>query len=141
MKLDIGTKVNTNAIAQDNFKLQAGISRLGFTNKSIPDNALTQYNYSSLQQRKLTPIANSFGISGGKSFNVGSQGKLSLFATASFSNDFSSKSDGTAKASVNGNGIANKNFEKYSELKYETNTTGMANIGYKINNTNKVKFQ
>jgi hypothetical protein len=31
------------------------------------------------------------------------------FATASFNNDFS-KSNGTAKASVNGNGIANKNL-------------------------------
>jgi hypothetical protein len=43
------------------------------------------------------------------------------------------------KASVNGNGIANKNFNNYTELKYETNTTAMANIGYKISN-NKVSF-
>jgi hypothetical protein len=34
---------------------------------------------------------------------------------------------------VNGNGIANKIFESYTDLKYETNSTGMANIGYKIN--------
>jgi hypothetical protein len=61
------------------------------------------------------------------------------FATASFNNDFS-KSNGTAKASVNGNGIANKNFNNYTELKYETNTTAMANIGYKINSNNKVSF-
>jgi predicted methyltransferase len=32
-----------------------------------------------------------------------------------------------------------KNFNNYTELKYETNTTAMANIGYKINN-NKVSF-
>jgi hypothetical protein len=62
-----------------------------------------------------------------------------FFATASFNNDFS-KSNGTAKASVNGNGIANKNFNNYTELKYETNTTAMANIGYKINSNNKVSF-
>jgi hypothetical protein len=43
----------------------------------------------------------------------------------------------TAKASVNGNGIANKNFNNYTELKYETNTTAMANIGYKINSNKK----
>jgi hypothetical protein len=42
-----------------------------------------------------------------------------------FSNDFSSKSNGTAKASVNGNGIANKIFD-HTDLKYETNSTGMA---------------
>jgi hypothetical protein len=51
-----------------------------------------------------------------------------------------SSSNGTAKASVNGNGIANKNFNNYTELKYETNTTAMANIGYKINSNNKVSF-
>jgi hypothetical protein len=88
---------------------------------------LTQFNYS-LQLKGYSPIASSFGISGGKSFDVGSEGNLVFFATASFSNDFSSKSNGTAKASVNGNGIANKIFESY-DLKYETNSTGMANIG------------
>jgi hypothetical protein len=56
------------------------------------------------------------------------------------STTISSKSNGTAKASVNGNGIANKNFNNYTELKYETNTTAMANIGYKINSNNKVSF-
>ncbi|MBG6112015.1 hypothetical protein IWX84_002910 [Flavobacterium sp. CG_9.10] len=140
LKLEIGSKVNSNAIAEDNFKLQKGFNGFGFTNKSIPSNALTQYNYSSLQLKDYTPIATSFGISGGKSFDLGSEGKLSFFATASFNNDFSSKSNGSAKASVNGNGIANKNFEDYSELEYETNTTGMANIGYKINNNNKLSF-
>jgi hypothetical protein len=49
-------------------------------------NPLTQFNYSSLQ--KDTAHSTSFGISGGKSFDVGSEGKLSFFATASFSNDF-----------------------------------------------------
>jgi hypothetical protein len=140
LKLEIGSKVNSNAIAEDNFKLQKGFNGFGFTNKSIPSNALTQFNYSSLQLKDYTPIATSFGISGGKSFDIGSEGKLSFFATASFNNDFSSKSNGSAKASVNGNGIANKNFEDFSEMEYETNTTGMANIGYKINNNNKLSF-
>jgi hypothetical protein len=47
--------------------------------------------------------------------------------------------NGTAKASVK-HGIANKTFNNYTELKYETNTTAMANIGYKINSNNKVSF-
>jgi hypothetical protein len=33
-KIDIGSKVNTNAIAEDNFKLQKGFDGFGFT-KSI----------------------------------------------------------------------------------------------------------
>jgi predicted methyltransferase len=31
-------------------------------------------------------------------------------------------------------------FNNYTELKYETNTTAMANIGYKINSNNKVSI-
>jgi TonB-dependent receptor len=140
LKIDVGSKVNSNAIAEDNFKLRTGYSGLGFTKQSIPANPLTQFNYTSLQLKGYSPIATSLGISGGKSFDVGSEGKLSFFATASFSNDFSSKSNGSAKASVNGNGIANKIFESYTDLKYETNTTGMANIGYKINDNNKISY-
>jgi hypothetical protein len=37
-------------------------------------------------------------------------------------------------------GLANKIFNRFSELEYETNTTGMANIGYKINKNNKLNF-
>ena len=140
LKINVGSKVNTNAITETNFKLQKGFDGVGFTKKSIPNNPLTQFNYSSLQMKEYTPVASSYGISGGKSFDVGSEGRISFFATASFNNDFSSKSNGTAKASVNGNGIANKNFNNYTELKYETNTTAMANIGYKINSNNKVSF-
>jgi hypothetical protein len=140
LKIDIGSKVNTNAIAEDNFKLRKGYDLFGFTKQSIPNNPLTEFNYGSLQMKDYTPIASSFGISGGKSFDIGSEGKLSFFATASFGNDFSAKSNGTAKASVNGNGVANKIFNRFSELEYETNTTGRANIGYKINNNNKVSF-
>jgi predicted methyltransferase len=36
--------------------------------------------------------------------------------------------------------LLTKNFNNYTELKYETNTTAMANIGYKINSNNKVSF-
>jgi hypothetical protein len=42
-----------------------------------PSNPLTQFNYSSLQLR-IQPNTSSFGISGGKSFDVGSEGKLSF---------------------------------------------------------------
>ena len=140
LKFDVGSKINTNAIAEDNFNLRTGYNKLGFTSQSIPSNPLTQFNYSSLQLKGYNPVATSLSVSGGKSFDVGSEGKLSFFATASYGNDFSSKSNGTAKASVNGNGIANKIFESYTDLKYETNTTAMANIGYKINNNNKLSF-
>ena len=48
-KVDIGSKINTNAIAEDNFQLQKGYNATGFDSKSILGNALTEYNFSTLQ--------------------------------------------------------------------------------------------
>jgi hypothetical protein len=38
LKINIGSKVNTNAITEANFKLQKDL--MGFTKKSIPNNPL-----------------------------------------------------------------------------------------------------
>ncbi|WP_284652715.1 TonB-dependent receptor [Flavobacterium terrisoli] len=139
LKLDIGSKINTNALAEDDFTLQKEYNSFGFDSKSIPGNSLTEYNFSSLQLESKNPVAGSFGLSGGKSFDVGSDGKLSLFGTANYSNDYASIKDGSAK-SINGAGVANKDFEKFSFLSFNTNFTGMLNAAYKINPSNKINF-
>ncbi|WNM19899.1 TonB-dependent receptor [Flavobacterium capsici] len=141
LKFEFGSSVNTNAINDDDFSLLKGYNGFGFDNRAIPNNGLTQYNFKSLQLENTNPIAGTFGISGGKSFNIGEEGKLSLFATASFGNNYSSKADGTAKGGVNGNAsLINKNFEKYTSISFNTNTTAMVNLGYKINAANKLEF-
>jgi hypothetical protein len=76
----------------------------GFT-KKIPNNPLTQFNYSSLKW-KSTPVASSYGISGGIVWWDQKEGLA--FLQQLHSTTISSKSNGTAKASVNGNGIAQK---------------------------------
>ncbi|GGC83702.1 collagen-binding protein [Flavobacterium lutivivi] len=141
LNLEIGSKVNTNALNEDNFTLQKGYSSFGFDSRSIPSNPLNQYGFQSLQLESKNPIAGSFGISGGKSFNVGNEGKLNFFATASFGNDFTSRGEGTAKGGVNGDAsLINKNFEKYTTIGFNTNTTAMANVGYKLNNNHKFNW-
>lgn len=140
LKIDIGSKVNTNALGNDNFSLQKGINSLGFSTSTIPSNPLTNYNYNSLNLDTKNPIASSVGISTGKSFNVGTESKLNVFATVAFGSDFSSRTDGTAKGAVNGSGVINKNFENYTLDSYNTNFTAMLNLGYKINTSNKVSF-
>ena len=139
-KIELGSNVNTNALAEDNFKLQKGIGSFGFSSPSIPNDPLTQYNYNTLQMEGKVPFAGSIGLSGGKSFNVGEDGKLSFFATANFSNDYSSIKNGTAKGSVNGAGVVYKDFSSYTDMSFQTNTTGLLNVGYKINSGNKVNF-
>ena len=140
LKVDIGSKVNTNAISEDNFSLQKGPGSFGFSAIAIPANPLTQYNFGSLQLDSKTPLGSSIGISGGKSYDLGAESKLNVFATVSFGSDFSSRSDGSAKGNVTGDGIVNKNFDTYSLISYNTNFTSMANIGYKMNSNNKINF-
>ncbi|MFZ0597778.1 MAG: TonB-dependent receptor [Flavobacterium sp.] len=138
-KIDVESKINTNAVGENNFTLQKGPNAFGFSKAEIPNNPLNQYNFNTLQFEKKTPLAGSFGLSGGDSFNVGSEGKINIFGTASFTNDYSSRTNGTAKGSVNAAGVAGKDLD-YKYLAYSTNTTGMFNAGYKINNNNKINF-
>ena len=140
LRLEVGAKANTNAVGEDHFSLRKGYGFSGFDTSSIPSNSLNQFGFKTLQMEEKNPFAGSLNLSGGKSFNIGETGKLSFFATAGFSNDYSSRSDGSAKSGVNGAGVANKNFSKYTFLSYDTNTTGMLNIGYKIDNANKINL-
>ena len=140
LKIQLGSKVNTNALNVDNFSLLKGFGSLGFTNRSIPSNPLTQYNYKTNQLEEKTPIASSLNISAGTSFDVGSDGKISLFGNVSYDNEFNSKSNGSTKGSVSGTGVANKNFNLFTDINYNTNTTALFNLGYKINSTNKINY-
>ena len=140
IRVDIGSKVNTNSINENNFTLQKGPNSSGFSLASKPANPLTQYNFGSLQLDSKAPFGSSVGISGGKSFNIGTESKLNVFGNVSFGNDYTSRSDGSAKGNVNGNGVVNKDFEDYSLISYNTNFTSMANIGYKMNNRHKINF-
>lgn len=139
LKVEMGSKINTNATSEDNFNLQKGYSSFGFGNVSIPSNSLTVYNFNTLQLESRNPIGGSFGISGGDSFNVGAEGKLNVFGTANYSTEYNSIKDGSVK-SVTGTGVINKDFDAFSLMSYTTNFTGMVNLGYKINSNNKVSF-
>lgn len=140
LKLDMGASANTNAVAEDNFSLLKGYNAFGFSNPSNP-NTIQTYQFNTLQMEGKSPYSGSISLAGGKSFNIGSESKLSLFATGSFSNEYTSRRNGIARGSVNGDAsLINKNFERYSSIGYNTNTTGLANIGYKINRNHKVSF-
>ena len=149
IKVEMGATGNTNAISEkDNFKVQSGYKSTGFSSRGIPSNSLTSYNFESLSLEKKTPFSGNFGISAGDTYNVGENGKLSLFGTASFSNEYTSKNDGTAASGVNAeatgkpgqDGLYGRKFDTYTSFGYNTNTTAMANVGYKINTDHKIKF-
>lgn len=141
LKIDVGSVINTNAVSRKDFQLQQGYNNFGFSNKGIANNALNQYTFSSLNTENFNPIGKSFGLTAAKSFKMGEQSKLSFFATASHSNDYSARNNGTAKGGVNGNGsLVNKNFHLYDQLNYNTNSTAMGTVNYKINSNHKVSL-
>lgn len=139
-KIDASTKVNSNAISNSNFRLQAGFNNFGFENRTIPTNTLSSYNFKTLNMSTKSPIAGSFGFSAGNSFPVGKEGKINFFVTANYDNEYTSIKDGSLKGSVSGAGVVGQDYKTYTNDSYSTNTTVMANLGYKINEKNKINF-
>jgi len=149
VKVETGASGNSNAISEkDNFKVQTGFGSAGFSSRGIPSNPLDSYSFETLSLEKKTPFSGNFGISAGDSYNVGENGKLSLFGTASFTNEYVSRNDGSAASGVNENatgapgqdGLYGKKFDKFTTYAYNTSTTVMANVAFKINTDHKIKF-
>jgi hypothetical protein len=139
LELGFDLGVNTLATSHKDFRLQDGPSKLGFSNTTYPSNPFSTYNFSTKWNTVSSkPLNNSFFIRGGDSFNIGDDGKIGYFGTASFDNDYT-YTTGISNASIGLNGIPRRNltFESFS---YSTNTTLMGNVNYKINSSNSLKF-
>ncbi|PAM92547.1 TonB-dependent receptor [Flavobacterium sp. IR1] len=138
-EISLGSKVNTNALQNaDNFLLSQGPSKTGFVSYGVPQNALDGYNFkNSLNPAKESPFGGNFNVKAGKTFNIGEEGKLSVFGTASFNNGYEFR-EGLSQ-SVNAQAASLKSFqqEKYT---YNTNTTGMFNANYRLNKNHKIGY-
>lgn len=138
--VQIGGGVNSNAIGQETFYLQDGPGFTGFYNKDYPNNPLQSYNFDTSWDRQSvgTPINSEIGLNGGKSYKLGDESRLNIFASANFSSGYSYK-EGISRGSVSTQGIARKDFT-FDSYSYGTNTTGMANASYLINRNHKLKY-
>src|SRR5690606_33334454 len=113
--------------------------KTGFYNIDYPNNPLGAYNFdTSWDKEKSTPFGNNFSLTGGDSFEIGSEGRLSFFLTGAFENNYKFK-EGVARGAISTQAIPRKDFtfESYS---YETNTTALGNLIYKINSSNSINF-
>lgn len=140
--VNLGMSVNTNAANQNNFYLQDGPEFFGFTPVKKPlNNSIINQGYpfrTSWGNREiLWPVNTSFGVDFGRSFRIGEQGKLSVFGLASFENDYGYR-EGITR-SVDNVGIATRDLFG-TQFSYKTNTTGLLNLNYKINDNHNVKF-
>lgn len=137
--IEFGIGSGTNSNLSSDFYLQDGPSFTGFYNNNYASNVLSGYNFStSWDNISKTPIATNLSVKGGKKFQIGEEGNLNIFGTISFSNGFKFK-EGINRGGVNAQGLAytDYNFKSYD---YNTNTTGMLNIAYKVDENNTYKL-
>jgi hypothetical protein len=138
---DFGIESGSNSLAasQDNFYLQDGPSKTGFSNIKYPSSPFNGYNFTTkLNNTRATPINTSYFLRAGKSFNIGDNGKLSLFASASYDNNYTYKS-GISRGAVTVQGLARRDF-LFESFTYGTNTNLNGNVNYKLNNNNAIQF-
>ena len=138
IEVGTGTGFNSNAMSQNKFYLQDGPNFHGFSNQPIPNNPLAAYNFTtSWDKQATTPVNGSFYLRAGDSYSLGTS-KLSFFVNASFDNGFNFK-EGVRRGSVNTQAIAVKDFYRKA-YEYSTGSNAMANINFKINNSNNIKL-
>lgn len=138
-EFSIGSSIGTNAMTKfSDYKLQDGPNKSGFSSYGVPNNPLSGYHFeNSLAPVKEKPLGSNFGLKAGKSFEIGKKGKLNLFATASFDNDFEAREG--INQSVSAQGAKLKSFQQ-ERFSYNTNTTGMFNANYQINSKHKLAY-
>ncbi|WET01034.1 TonB-dependent receptor [Flavobacterium sp. YJ01] len=138
-EISLGSKVNTNAVSNSSdFLLQQGPNKSGFVSYGVPNNPLNSFSFeNSLNPKKESPFGGNFNLKAGKTFNIGEEGKLSLFATAGFGNGYEYREGLTQ--SVNAQGASLKSFQQ-EKFTYNTNTTGMFNANYRLNKNHKIGY-
>jgi outer membrane receptor protein involved in Fe transport len=138
-EVGLSSGINSNAISTSNFRLQDGPGPDGFSNLKYPADPFTAYNFTTgWNTKNATPINSGISLKAGKSYDIGSEGKLGIFVTAAYDNAYS-YNEGIARASVDMQGIARKDYN-FDSFGFETNTTAMANLNYQINSLNTLKF-
>lgn len=135
LETDLGSTINSNSIGQ-NFVKSEGTGYFGFYNRyrNNPFAVILSHGIDPISSEGVTGVTGS--ISGGKSWDVGEESRLSVFATASFGSNFEYRRGQAANVT----GAANTIFQDTEEFEFSRTTTAMANLVYRINGDHKIKF-
>lgn len=138
VKIGLSAGINSNVAGLSNFYLQDGPSTTGFGQQEIPESSTTPINYTTSWDRvKNNNMLNKgFSLSGGRSFELGEEGKLSTFITASHKTDTGFKT-GIQRGGVDKQGDPKTDYlvDSYG---YDTKTTVMGTVNYKINENHSI---
>jgi len=132
-KLETG--VNTNAVGKD-FVKNSGTGFFGYYGRYNHDPYAVVISHGPDPIQGQLPINSGISASGGKSFNVGNNGRFSFFLTGSFKNEYSFL-QGTEADYTN---VLKKSFPNVDIYNYSTTSTVMGNFIYKINNNHKIAY-
>lgn len=139
INVKVGTSLSTAALGTSDFLAQDGPNASGFYNPSFGRSNLTREGFAtSWDPKTQSPIGYNFSINGGRTYEFKNESELNVFATLSHSTDFA-YIDGQSKAGINKSGAHNSeyDFDKYSS---STNTTGMLNLNYDLNDNTELKY-
>ena len=138
--IGVQTGANTNVLKgdiRDNFRVTQNYDDLTFgfhTKKHTLKEAITKQSWNT--KTANTPMNFGISFSGGKKFFLGEK-DLTVFATASHSKSFSHR-QGIFK-SYRSN-VLNNSFTDTELYGVNMNTTGLLNIGLRINDNNKINY-
>lgn len=135
LDITLGAGLNSNAAGED-FVRSEGPSYFGFYNRYDHNPFAIVLSQGVDPQDAAAPVNISGAIEGGYSFNLSDESRLSFFGTASFSNGYQFL-EGPARDFTN---VLKVDFPSVKEYVYQTTTTALGNITYKIDNKNKVRF-
>ena len=132
---DFGSNINTRAQGE-NFVRSEGTSYFGYYNRynNNPFATIVQNGFDPVDGG--SPVGISGKIAGGNSWDIGETSRLSVFATAAFSNNFEYREGPAGSFTI----VEDTNFPASEEFVYNTNTTALLNATFRINSDNKLKF-
>jgi len=127
--------INTNAIGED-FVKNSGTGFFGYYGRYNHNPYAVVLSHGPDPIEGQTPINSKISASGGKSFNVGENGKFSFFLTGSFQNEYTYL-QGTEADYTN---VLKKSYPNVDVYNSQTTSNVMGNFIYKINNNHKISY-
>ncbi len=143
-KVNLSSSANLSALEQDHFYKAQGLNYFGLNGVKQPSDAaiLGQgFVFPTGTQNKevFTPINSAMAVDFGRSFTMGSEGRLSVFGFGSFEND-NQYSKGVFGGSYDSGVSSNKLYSRSEEYKYATNSTGLVNVNYRLNSNHTLNL-
>ena len=127
--------VNSNAVSE-NFVKNSGTGFFGFYGRYDHNPFAVVLSHGPDPIEGQLPINSKISASGGKSFDIGDEGRFSFFLTGSFQNEYSflqgTEADYTS--------VLKKSYPNVDIYNYQTTTNIMGNFIYKINDNHKISY-